>query len=524
MLSVFRSPGFDSRGRAWAATFALVAGLASAGFLGGCANAPVASSPTSASAAHAPVRDTITLFPMGAYSQDVDHWIDPAASDYDTPFLAPDAQRAHFEALEARYFGTGQDDPSPWNPAFIRASMSGENGADIAALQEGKLALFNNAGKTDRRVGYGMNFRPHTEAWIDAIARNVNAGQFGNLSGYDPSRRAIATTTLLVRDLPTFDPSFYDHRLAGEGYPFDNLQVSAIRPGTPIYMLGTSADGGWHYVLTPDVQGWVRSDGVAGVDDAFVSAWRAAFRKMPGVIVTASAAVRDSGGVFRFDAPAGTLLPLQPSAQAGGRVILIPARDADGHAVLRTGMLAADQIADAPLAATPRHLAGLIKALIGRPYGWGNTNFDNDCSAELQSIFAAFGVWLPRHSSTQMDAGDAVDLSDETPAARLDYLAKHGQPMRTLIYIGGHVMLYLGNVEFEGRSVPLVYQDVWGLRPADDSRRAVIGGSVFLPLLLIYPEDPSLQSLAATQTFQISIIGMPAAGEPATEKGINPAG
>jgi len=528
MFSVFRSPRPGTRGRVWTTTFTLVAfftAITGTSLLGACANAPVASTSASSGAAHAASQDPVTLFPMAAYSQDVDHWIDPARPDYDKPFLAPDAQRAQFEALTARYFGTGPDDPSPWNPAYIGSRVYGDNGADIGALETGKLEIFDNAGKSPRRVGYGMNFRPHTEAWIDAIARNVDAAQFDRISAYDASRRAIATTTLLVRDLPTFDPSFYDHRLAGEGYPFDNLQVSAVRPGTPLYILGTSADGGWHYVLTPDVQGWVRSDGVARVDETFVAAWRAAFRKMPGVVIAASAPVSDSAGVFRFDAPAGTLLPMQPSPLTGAHVVLIPARDADGRAVLRTGTLPEDRIVDAPLAATPRHLAWLIKALIGRPYGWGNTNFDDDCSAETQSIFAAFGVWLPRHSSTQMSAGDAVDLSDETPAARLDYLSKHGQPMRTLIYIGGHVMLYLGNVEFNGRSVPLVYQDVWGLRPADDSRRAVIGGSVFLPLLLSYPEDPTLQSLAATPTFQISIIGMPAGGgEPERELGINPAG
>jgi hypothetical protein len=86
--------------------------------------------------------------------------------------------------------------------------------------------------------------------------------------------------------------------------------------------------------------------------------------------------------------------------------------------------------------------------------------------------------------------------------------------MRTLVYIGGHVMLYLGNTTRDHQLVPVVYQDVWGLRPADDSRRAVIGGSVILPLLVRIPEDPSLQSLAGTPLFQISIIGSPAAGTP----------
>ena len=165
----------------------------------------------------------------------------------------------------------------------------------------------------------------------------------------------------------------------------------------------------------------------------------------------------------------------------------------------------------------------LMKSLIGRPYGWGNMNFYNDCSSELQSIFATFGVWLPRHSSAQMTASDMTDLSTNPPEQRLDYLMRNGKPMRTLVYIGGHVMLYLGNTTRDGRTVPLVYQDIWGMRPADNSRRAVIGGSVIFPLLLRVPEDPSLESLAATRIFQMSVLGMPSgAAPPATEE--NPAG
>ena len=556
------------------------------------------SNPSPTHDARVPV-DTISLFPLGAYDQDVDHWLEPDSPDYDRPFLSPAEQEAHFQALYARYFGTGTNAPSPWNAAYVTTRVYRQQGADIAALQQRRIARFDNTGKRGAAIGYGENFRAHDKAWIDAIARNMNVGQFTETPVYQPARRAIATTNLMVRELPTTDPSFYDHRIAGEGYPFDNLQVSAVRPGTPLYVLGTSVDGAWHYVQTPDVQGWVRSDGVGMANERFVATWRAASAKSLGAVIGAFIPVRDSRGVFRFQAPAGTLLPLVagspgnaargvealiapramrstgrspsqgssrgassgsssgsvaeslpapspmplakpapsplpvpqpvPAATAGGndtridaadaptaapappalRTVLVPARDAEGEALIRTAELDDTQIAPMPFAATPRHLASLMKALIGRPYGWGNGGLYNDCSSELQSIFAAFGVWLPRHSSTQMSAGRMIDLSASTPAQRLDYLAQHGAPLRTLIYIGGHVMLYIGNTTRNGVAVPVVYQDVWGLRPADNSRRAVIGGSVILPLLVRIPEDATLQSLAGTPTFQISILGAP---------------
>jgi hypothetical protein len=462
--------------------------------------------------------DPIGLFPMDAYDQNVDHWMDPAAPGYDTPFLSAQAQRDHLDALYARYFGVQADDPSPWNPAFVANRVYKQSGQDIVDLQLRRIGRYDKAGKNAETIGYGQNYRPHTEQWIDAIKHNMNVEQFAQAPRYTNAARAIATDNLFVRELPTMDPSFFSYKLAGEGYPFDNLQVSAIRPGTPLYVLGRTVDGAWDYVQTPDVQGWVKAAGVGTVDDAFADTWRKCVRALWGAVISASAPVRDETGTFRFDAPAGTMLPLvslDPDAQAGGvQTVLVPARDIDGRAVIRHARLTDSQIVPMPLAATPRHLAMLMKALIGRPYGWGNAGSYNDCSSELQSIFAAFGVWLPRHSSSQMSAGLFADLSEITPAKRLDYLMRHGKPMRTLIYIGGHVMLYLGTTHRDGQTVPLVYQDIWGLRPADNSRRSVIGGSVIFPLLTRIPEDPSLQSLAGTPTFQISILGAPSGSTP----------
>ena len=501
-----------------ARTFAVRAALASLAL----ALAACATNPPAAQRAYV---DPIGVFPMAGYDQNVDHWIDPASSHYDTPFLSEQAQRAHWNAYLARYFGTGERDASPWNPAYIANRLYGQGGSDIVDLQLRRIGNYDNEGKPARAIGYGQNYRPHTARWIYAIEQNMNLQQFAQAPRYVATARAISTDALLVRELPTMDPSFYSHKLAGEGYPFDNLQISSVRPGTPLYVIGHSVDGAWDYVQTPEVQGWVPASGVGFVDDAFVAAWSHRSSNEWGVVIEASAPVNDTTGIFRFNATAGTLLPLAQGGSSGAAsqyTVLVPARDTDGRAVLRQARLTAAAIAPAPLTATPRHLALLIKSLIGRPYGWGNMNFYNDCSSELQSIFSAFGVWLPRHSSAQMTAGEMTDLSLSTPSQRIDYLVEHGQPMRTLVYIGGHVMLYLGNTTRDGRTVPLVYQDVWGLSPADDSRRAVIGGSVIFPLELTIPEDPSLRSLAATRIFQVSVLGMPSgAAPPPTEE--NPA-
>ncbi|MGK2889246.1 MAG: SH3 domain-containing protein [Candidatus Malihini olakiniferum] len=51
--------------------------------------------------------------------------------------------------------------------------------------------------------------------------------------------------------LPTEDPTYDNPRQVEKRYPFDNLQISSIRPSTPIYVLTVSHDKRWRYITSP---------------------------------------------------------------------------------------------------------------------------------------------------------------------------------------------------------------------------------------------------------------------------------
>ncbi|WP_281719155.1 SH3 domain-containing C40 family peptidase [Pandoraea apista] len=501
---------------------ALFASLLPLVLLAACAGAPQSPTAPPPSAATA-IRYNISRFPIEHYDQDVDHWIRPDAPGYDQPLLSAKEQSRRFEAFRARYFGTAPRDPSPWNGAWLSASLLNAAGAQQIADSQGRRVRRFDNGAPGVRTTYGENFQPHTTAWNRAIEANMALAQLNaDHAGwqYDPRRRGITVDNALVRQLPTADPAFYDFRQAGEGYPFDALQDSALRPGTPVYTLARSADGAWLLVYSPDLIGWVDARTVASVDERFVATWRNAAQRSLGAIVRADVALTDTppGGqgdighlgdtapVYRTFAPIGTVLPLMASRDARP-VAMFPVADIHRRAQIRTTGLDSSTIVPMPWTLTPRHMAQVMKQQIGRPYGWGNTLFYNDCSAETRSLFAPFGVWLPRHSSDQLRAGKRTDLRAADIDTRLRTLAERDRPLMTLIHINGHIMLYLGNAQRDGASVPMTYQNVWGLSPADNSRRNVIGGSVILPLLKTYPEDPEVRSLAGKPLFEISVIG-----------------
>ena len=70
---------------------------------------------------------------------------------------------------------------------------------------------------------------------------------------------------------------------------------------------------------------------------------------------------------------------------------------------------------------------------IGNPYVFGGTSLTNgtDCSGFTQSVYAHFGIRIPRDSTSQRFFGTGVDYSQAQPG--------------DLICYAGHVGLYIGN-------------------------------------------------------------------------------
>lgn len=175
----------------------------------------------------------------------------------------------------------------------------------------------------------GENFRTHAERWKQQVRNNASVGID---KAYHSSARGIATRETLVRMLPTDDPAYDDPRLAGQGYPFDNLQDSSIRPGTPVYVVTESRDKRWKYVISPTVIGWVHSEDIAAADRRFVSEWLALAGKIWGIHSAAGVGTRRGTVLFYGASWHGSAI-LPPSA--GRFSVAVPVRREEGRAQIR---------------------------------------------------------------------------------------------------------------------------------------------------------------------------------------------
>ncbi|MFZ9035377.1 MAG: SH3 domain-containing protein [Francisellaceae bacterium] len=434
----------------------------------------------------------ISLFDLSPYSQKTSDWIKPESIDYHQPLISDAEQQIQLKKLYDHSFGAA----SPWGEKFVMAYLKQNNLYDI---EYNLLQKFNNQRRNTDNLIYRVNFRPYPNEIWQQIKDNMKLEQFKSPSYFQQNRRAIVVNATIGRDLPTTEPLFYSFTQPGEGYPFDNLMMTSLQPGQAIYILGKSVDEAWSLVLADSYINWVKTQDIAPVSTAFIIRWqKQAKSQMLTTIHFNSSIISDDHKIATYAYP-GALFPMLNRTKDRS-LIYFPIRSQNGDAQIITATIKNQNGVAVPLPTTPANFAFMLNALKGNPYGWGNLYFFNDCSAEINAIYKAFGIWLPRNSIDQATAYKHISLDHLSPKQRIDYLLKYGKPLFSFVYINGHVFIYIGKAASpfnKDEIVPMTYQQIWGLSDDQRSMRAVIGKSVFLPLLMSYPQNPNL-SLGAS--------------------------
>lgn len=223
----------------------------------------------------------------------------------------------------------------------------------------------------------------------------------------------------------------------------DRFQQTRLRLGEGVIVCHSSRFGDWLFVLAGNYCGWVNAQLVGlcsrqemadyiGSDRFAVALER---RELDGMTVDM-----------------GTRLALDENGK-----LLLPSRRADGSLEL-TPRPMEDFFQQGYLPFTTNNLYHQAMALLGTPYSWGSKE-GLDCSDTLVSIYACFGIRLPRDSSAMALLGKAPG---EAPCPG------------SLLVMPGHVMLYLGTVDGE----MYVLQNTTGYRTADGAHTPVIGAVI----------------------------------------------
>ncbi len=243
---------------------------------------------------------------------------------------------------------------------------------------------------------------------------------------------------------------------------FDYLQETKLLIGEAVIVLHKSSDGEWCFVQAENYCGWIQEKAIAYCSR----------KEMLEIYECSEPAVVTRNGLYSVGEQTEYLrmgTKFATETRRDGIVLLLPKRDVDGTLKLvefyaaktaenSTYEALYDDIHIGYLSYTRSNLIRLAVSLLGTPYGWGDAlpagsetglTGDNgmDCSSTLSAVFRCFGIVMPRNTGAQRSmAGVMLDLSVLANNDRLFQIAEY--PAGSLLFMPGHVMLYLG--DFDG--------------------------------------------------------------------------
>lgn len=301
------------------------------------------------------------------------------------------------------------------------------------------------------RTIYLENHRKASLEWFNKQATNSNFDEYNTML-----KKAITLKNTNVRVLPTSSPMFYDPTKPGEGFPFDYNQNSLLKINTPIIVSHFSKDRAWVYIQSSIVGGWVSIKDIAFVDTEFIKEFKT---NSYYIAVKEKFALYDN--IFREYIKLSTIFP-----KRDGKYIIAKS-DYNQNAIISYIDIKDNEVEAMPIKYNVENRIKIAKQLLHEPYGWGGLLNNRDCSSFTQDFFAPFGKYLSRNSKAQTKNGSYHDLSNMTNSEKKIYIMQNAIPFSTLVYLKGHIMLYVGIKENE----PLVMHNMWSVRLKDKNGR-----------------------------------------------------
>jgi cell wall-associated NlpC family hydrolase len=272
--------------------------------------------------------------------------------------------------------------------------------------------------------------------------------------------KAITIKRTNVKALPTTSAFFRDPKKTGEGFPFDYNQNSALHINVPLHVLHFSKDKRWAFVQASYSFGWVKSTDIALVNKKFINAFKNGNYSM---VVKDNLRLMTQKGKAISIVKLGALFPISRD----GKSYLVAKRNKKGQAEFKyVRTTNSSYLAKKPLAFTPKNVAMIAKEFYGEPYGWGGSYECRDCSATTRDFLGVFGIFLRRNSSRQAKDGTSTSIKKLNKIRKKQTIIKKAEPFRSLLYVPGHIVLYLGQYKGE----PVIMHTYWGIRKKDGTK------------------------------------------------------
>ncbi len=266
-------------------------------------------------------------------------------------------------------------------------------------------------------------------------------------------------------------------------YDLDRFQETALFPGERVAVLHRSADGQWLFVLNYHYAAWIKADAIALGSRERIDRWMS---RQPRLVVTGSQVETNFNPVesrsSRLVLDMGVSLPLLEGSEAGFEVhgqnpytsyaVELPLRTAQGTLEFSPALVARSRdVRKGFLPYTADNVIRQAFKFLGERYGWGHDYGGRDCTGFVGEVYKSFGLLMPRNTGQQASS-PAIPGHNFEPGQRGEIRsALASLRVGDLIYVPGHVVMYLGEVEGK----PYVIHDKTILEYTTDSGEVYTG-------------------------------------------------
>lgn len=317
-----------------------------------------------------------------------------------------------------------------------------------------------------KNLGFGENLEANSPQLSQKILEDMQIDQYPS-----SSKKAIIIRDTNVRAVPTFKPMFS----RPDGYPFDRWQNSLIFYGTPVLVTHYDVSRRFAHIQTDFVYGWVEVSDLAFPQPAQIQEmFKVKKFAMPK---SDEGALLDKNQQYLTQKRIGKLFMLDEHNQ-----ILVFKRTSSGDLKIEKLKINLADFHSFPQAFSQTAVAEYINLLIGQKYGWGGMYENRDCSAFIRDILGNFGLYLPRNSFAQAQYGThQIKLDDLSVKEKEKIIIQNATPFASVIWLKGHIMLYLGK---DQNGNVIVAHDAWSVRSEDifGQKEHKLGGIVITSL------------------------------------------
>jgi hypothetical protein len=326
--------------------------------------------------------------------------------------------------------------------------------------------------------------KPHKHDLFDPAGQRLGtegyAGYAANLGlenipASTQVRFALAVERTDMRTWPTDDRWYREQEEQKQN--LDRFQENGLFPGDALAVLHTSADGEWAFVQSYNYAAWVRNVFIATGERDLVLNYKSAkdFLAVTGDKVWTAFNTRVPA-LSELQLDMGIRVPLADVKRLDNdlygqnpytsHAVLLPARDPQGELAIKPALIPrSEDVNRGYLPFTRGNIIRQAFKFLGERYGWGHSNNARDCTGFVMEVYKSFGILMPRNTG-QQGSGDFGEntrfTADSTREEKLQALER--MDIGDLIYVPGHVLMYIGDVD--GR--PYVIHDVSIFRYTDE--------------------------------------------------------